>query len=159
MAKWKVRNRHSDHAWEGELVAYWEVCSDPISDDYTPDEISADELLALWVTKVREDYPNGLIPIYWSVASHSNLAFERLPFQFDHNPEIGTPENFLTFYTWPENPRTGEPLNWNTVPVEDKLWNAKRGDKGGFIQQATGWKPSIYQPFVYLPALLNQEQK
>ena len=49
----------------------------------------------------------------------------------------------------------GERLNWLLLPVEDKLWNAKQANKGGFIQEATGWKPSILQPFVYLPALLK----
>jgi len=32
-------------------------------------------------------------------------------------------------------------------------WNARRGDKGGFIQEATGWKPSILQPFVSVETL------
>jgi hypothetical protein len=64
-------------------------------------------------------------------------------------------EDFLTFYSWPEDTKTRALLNWLTLPVVDKRWNNQRGDKGGFIQEATGWKPSILQPFVYLPTLLE----
>jgi hypothetical protein len=155
MGSWRVRSRRSDFEWQGILVADWEVHYDPISDDYTPDEISAADLLAKWVEKVRADYPTGLIPIYWYVSCPSKGEFERLPFQYDHHPHLGYEKDFLTFFTWPKSVKSGEQLNWNTLPVIDKLWNAKSANKGGFIQQATGWKPSIYQPFVYLPALLK----
>jgi hypothetical protein len=33
-------------------------------------------------------------------------------------------------------------MNWLSLPVIDKLWNETRADEGGFIQQATGLKPS-----------------
>ena len=75
-----------------------------------------------------------------------------MPFQFNHTLDLPD-ENFLSFYGWPAHSATGEQLNWLTLPVLDKRWNAKRADKGGFIQEATGWKPSILQPFVYLPGL------
>lgn len=45
------------------LVAYWEVALDPISDDYIPQELDARELFHKWEKRVREKYPNGLIPI------------------------------------------------------------------------------------------------
>jgi len=48
-----------------------------------------------------------------------------------------------------------EPLDWLTLPVVDKLWNARRADKGGFIQVATQWKPAILEPYVYLPTLVG----
>ncbi|NER28870.1 MAG: hypothetical protein F6J89_14840 [Symploca sp. SIO1C4] len=63
--------------------------------------------------------------------------------------------DFLNYFTSPVHFKTGEPLNWLSLPVVDKLWNNQRADKGGFIQEATGWKPSILQPFVYLRALTN----
>ena len=81
---------------------------------------------------------------------------ERLPFQYEHHhPDLAPWRDFLSSYAWPEDARTGRPLNWHTLPVLDKQWNARRCDPGGFLQQATGWKPAIYQPFVYLPALLR----
>ena len=65
------------------------------------------------------------------------------------------PEDFLSYYSWPVNSKTGERLNWLTLPVIDKRWVGKHGEKGGFIQEATGWKPAVLQPFVYLPSLLK----
>ncbi|MFI8365303.1 hypothetical protein ACIGD1_34765 [Streptomyces sp. NPDC085612] len=56
------------------------------------------------------------------------------------------PRHFLTWYTHPLHAATGEPLNWLRLPVVDRGWNASVGDRGGFIQEATGWKPSPLQP-------------
>ncbi len=140
-----------------ELSAYWEVYYDPISDDYSPDDPddpSAVDLFHLWAGKVREEYPDGLIPIYWFVKTEGPLrTFEAIPHQYEHHRAAGLgTENWLTFFTEPEQ-EEGDSLNWLSVPVLDKLWRPGRGDKGGFIQEATGWKPCILQPFVYLPAL------
>lgn len=131
----------------------WEVALDPISDDYTPEEAPATELLDLWVRRVRKSFEPGLIPIYWFVDSPGHGKLERMPFQFPH--EGGNSEDFLSFYHWPTDSKTGAPLNWLTLPVEDKRWNTRQSNKGGFIQEATGWKPSILQPFLYLPTLLE----
>jgi hypothetical protein len=150
---WKVRSRNSAYEWQGSLTAYWEVLLDPISDEYTPDEIDAHDLLDQWAEQVRKECTNELVPIYWYIECTSEGKFERMPFQPNHTPGVPD-ENFLTFYTWPINSRTGQRLNWLTLPVQDKSWHVKRADKGGFLQEATGWKPSILQPYVYLPALL-----
>ena len=151
---WKCRNLTTGFEPEGVIEAYWEVALDPISDEYTPQEIDAHELFRIWERQVHEKYPDGLIPIYWFVDYEGkNVAtFEAMPFQFEHHPSYMS-ENFLTFFTWPVNAITGDSLNWLTLPVKDKLWHSKQADKGGFIQEATGWKPSILQPYVYLPAL------
>ena len=151
---WKVRSRRSDFEWSGELLACWEAHLDPMSGDFTPDDISAVDLLRDWTERVEEEFPNGLVPIYWYVLQESHGNLEWMPFQLCHLPSP-PPEDFLTHFTWPVNPATGERLNWLTLPVVDKLWNNTRADKGGFIQEATGWKPSILQPFVYLPAILK----
>lgn len=138
------------------MVLYWEVSLDPISDDFTPKEISAPELFSRWARRVREKYRKGLIPIHWFVDVHGEnvKTFEYMPFQFQHlRPAIR--EDFLTFFSWPVVVKTSKPLNWMELPVIDKLWRPGRGDKGGFIQEATGWKPSAGQPFVYLPSLEN----
>ncbi len=49
-----------------------------------------------------------------------------------------------TFFTRPKDPETREPLDWLSLPVVDKLWNSQRAHKGGFIQQATGWKHPFF---------------
>lgn len=151
---WKFRTLDSGHEWECVLVAYWEVSLDPISDDYTPQEIDARGLFRKWEARVRKNYPNGLTPIYWFVDCEGKeySTFEGMPFQFEHVAG-SLSKNFLSFFVWPTNAETGEPLNWLTLRVADKLWSSKHADKGGFIQEATGWKPSILQPYVYLPAL------
>jgi hypothetical protein len=155
---WKVRSLTSNYEWEGVLVAYWEVSLDPISDDYTPKEIDVRELFHKWERQVRKNHRNGLVPIHWFVECREEGKFNYMPFQFNHFSNYSH-EDFLTFFTWPVNPETGERLNWLTLPVADKLWNSRRADKGGFIQQATGWKPAILQPYVYLPALSSALQQ
>lgn len=64
-------------------------------------------------------------------------------------------EDFLSFFEWPVHPATGERLNWLTLPVVNKRWTRRRATKGGFIQQAAGWKPRILQPYVYIPSLAS----
>jgi hypothetical protein len=147
---WKFQTRKSGYEWECSLVAYWEVELDPMSDGYTPEEITAADLLRRWADRVREKHPGQLIPIYWNVESVKGTEF--MPCQFKH---VEWQEDFLTFFTSPVHAQTGAPLNWLTLPVVDKHWNTARGDKGGFIQEATGWKPAILQPYVYLPSLME----
>lgn len=149
---WMVRSLRSGSEWEGRLVAYWEVALDPVSDDYTPREIGARELFRKWEASVHEKYPDGLVPIYWCVQCNERGVFEQMPFQFQHIPGSHR-EDYLTFFTWPMASATGERLNWLALPVADKLWSSRRADKGGFIQEATGWKPAILQPYAYLPSL------
>jgi hypothetical protein len=156
MSNWKFFNRRSGQELEGVIEASWEVSLDPISDDYTPSEINAHGLFEQWVEKVDAKYPDGLIPIFWfvDVKGKGVATFEWMPFQFEHIPDMPS-ENFLTFFTQPVHSVTNQPLNWFTLPVIDKLWSIKRSNKGGFIQQATGWKPSVLQPYIYLPTLTS----
>lgn len=156
---WRFSSRtHPGYEREGVLVAYWEAYLDPISDDYTPREIGARDLFDQWCKRVYQKFPNGLVPISWFVRCEEQGVLEGMPFQFEHFPN-SFPHDFLTFFTWPINTATGEPLNWLTLPVADKLWNRDRANKGGFIQEATRWKPAILQPYVYLPSLTRALQE
>jgi hypothetical protein len=111
-ATWRVESRARDDKWEGELIAYWEVDLDPMSDDYTPEEMPALDLLGRWVSAVRKVSTSELIPIYWFVESPGQRKLERMPFQYNHLKTIDVaPEDFLTFYSWPTNASTGKPLN------------------------------------------------
>lgn len=132
---------------ESRLSAYWEVSLDPISDDYIPEETDARELFAMWADRARRKYGDGPVPIYWFVDGTNGVGTEYMPFAEQHYPHAD-PHDFLTWYGWPVVVATGEPLAWPDLPVLDKLWNDTAADKGGFIQQHTGWKPQIYQPFV-----------
>ncbi len=142
----------------GTLKVYWEVNYDSISDDYTPDEISAKKLFEKWTSLVREKYPNGLIPIMWFVRVMGNhgSGFEFMPFQYELQKLKSKPKNYLDYWSHPIDCETEKFLDWLSLPVGDKFWNSKHDHKGGFIQQFTGWKPSILQPYVYLPALTSK---
>lgn len=156
MLNWKFSNRQSGQELEAVITAYWEVSLDPISDDYIPSDTSAYDLFQEWVEKVKEEHPDGLIPIFWfvQVKGENVSTFEWMPFQFEHNPSPSR-KDFLDFFTQPLHPMTNQPMNWLTLPVEDKMWNSQYSSKGGFIQQATGWKPSVLQPYIYLPTLMS----
>jgi hypothetical protein len=78
---WRAESRSHDYRWEGELHAYWEVDLDPMSDDYTPEEMPALDLLARWASVVRKAYVSELVPIYWFVEGPGHGKFERMPFQ------------------------------------------------------------------------------
>lgn len=136
--QWTFRSRqYSGVERTTPLHLSWEVSGDPITDDYTSDEISAQELWDKWFPEYAKD---GTAKIYWSVGGDG--TFEAAPFSVHGRPY----EHFLSIYTWPVHTDTEEPLNWARLPVRDKVWNRKRADKGGFIQELTGWKPSPFEP-------------
>jgi len=139
----------------GNLSLSWEVNGDSISDDYDPDEIAAEDLLDLWLDWVWQNK-----------AFHPEIGEPHVSINwFAHGAETGTFEfappivpgddrdNFLTFYSEPLEADTEEGINWLRLPVLDKLWRPGRADKGGFIQEATGFKPSALQPTLDLRVL------
>lgn len=140
----------------GELELVWELHGDPLSDDYLPEEISADELLERWLTWIWEkkafhrDLGVPHVPIAWFVHGESEATFEGVP---PIDPLDRDDHHFGTFYTHPTEEHGGESLNWLRLPVRDKLWRPGRSDKGGFIQEATGFKPSALQPALDLRVL------
>lgn len=147
----RFNSRRTGQAFEVGLYAYWEANLESMHQDYTSKGMEAGDLLAQWAS-LREHPPSGLVSISWSV--RGDTISEPMPFQFEDDPSVKG-ENFLSHFTWPTNVESGEPLNWLSLPVQDKLWDLKRADASGFIQEATGWKPSTLQPSVYLPALLK----
>jgi len=151
---WKFQQRRGGLECHAALEAYWEVHLDPISDDFTQEEISAVDLFSRWARQIRKKSEDELIRISWfvNVEGPDVKTFEYMPFQLRHW-RTDNPEDFLSFFTWPTNVQTGDYLNWLELPVVDKLWRPSRANKGGFLQEATGWKPSILQPYVYLPSL------
>jgi hypothetical protein len=150
---WSFHDSRRGEEVRAELELYWEVIGDPISDDYSPGETDARELWRLWLDRYGRGEHDarlgpGWVPIYWFVQDEELGIFEFAPHAY-----AAEPPDFLTHYTWPRDDRTGQDLKWPALPVCDKFWNEERADKGGFFQEATGWKPGAYQPLVHLPTL------
>ena len=150
---WTFTNLRYGGERSDDLALSWEAASDFITDDYTPDEIDAADLLQQWLSVVASLDPAGdlgpeWVPIVWAVSGRSTGTYESAPFAIKHYAPQDSPD-FLTYYSWPRDDQ-GERLNWLTLPVEDKLWRPGRGDKGGFIQEVTGWKPAPLQPYLHV---------
>jgi predicted GIY-YIG superfamily endonuclease len=151
---WNFSNHYGDRE-NTPLWLYWEVDGDPCSDNYSPDEVDAVELWNEW----RRDYPPDpneffgptAVRIWWFVEGPGIL--EAAPAQDSRGIDWMPQRHFLGSYTWPVDPKTGHPLQWMRLPVVDKVWRTgpiPKGahTKGGFIQEATGWKPAPFQPFM-----------
>jgi hypothetical protein len=67
---WEFKNLPSGHVIRGELVAYWEVESDPVSDDYTPWSAAAGRS-AFPLTRFHLTDSNGTRGTLGSVATRS----------------------------------------------------------------------------------------
>jgi hypothetical protein len=155
---WRFTSRQSGVEKVGTLRLWWEVESDPITDDFLPEETGPRELWDAWIRGVRERerYHHALgapwVPIGWFVAGEDSATFEGAPFVEDMYPDLATRprEDFLTYFTPPEDANTGEQINWLRLPVAEKLWRPGQGDKGGFITEVSGWKPSPLQSAVDL---------
>jgi hypothetical protein len=153
--RWKVGYRKwGPGFWEGPLVAKWEADGDWMTDEYTPDEADAETIFRRWAKWAKGAFPDGFVPISWFVTCDEPGKFEGMPFQYEEEPARRR-NDFLTHYEWPVHSVTGERLNWFSLPVADRFWNEQKANKGGFIQEYTGWKPSILQPYVYLPSLVR----
>lgn len=152
---WRYESAARDHTRVHPLWLYWEMNGDPITDDYFVDEMSADELWREWRRDMEPEpatealFGPGARRIWWFVEGD---GVESAPFQ-DWRGVPFENWNFLTHFTWPVDPETDERMSWASLPVADKLWRPGHADKGGFIQEVTGWKPSPLQPFVNLKTL------
>lgn len=157
--QWTFTARGSNYTQTTELVLLPELNGSSISDDHLPDEMSAQDLWAMWADKYADyqheqqpaDYHPGEVRIYWTVTTPTvQNVFELAPYSFDSRAirtgAYEPSENFATIYTHPVHAVTGEPLNWMRLRVLDRGWNSSVTNKGGFIQEATGWKPSPLQP-------------
>ncbi|MFF2411771.1 hypothetical protein [Streptomyces sp. NPDC058092] len=156
---WTFRAKGTSHEKTAELALLPEANGSSITDEYTAADITAQELWTMWVDKYADyqheqapsEYQPGEIRIYWTVTTPQVTdVFELAPHSLDSRARRSgayvPPETFETLYTHPTHADTGEPLNWLRLPVLDRGWNSSTSDKGGFIQEVTGWKPSPLQP-------------
>jgi hypothetical protein len=138
---WKIVDRRNEDRGIHPLELEWYLNWESITDDYRQSEITAQELMNMWLKKMGDEED---VKISWMVSVVSESA-----------PFTDEDEDFLTHYRWPMHAETGERLNWLTLPVQDKAWNETQADKGGFIQEVLGWKPSPLQRTLHLPTLLR----
>jgi predicted GIY-YIG superfamily endonuclease len=124
------------------LMLSYELSGDPITDDYLPDEISAKELLHMWMSRYVKDY-NEPMRVWWSVFGPA-ISEYAIPYDIFQ----GDAPHFGRYYSNLADAHTRQPLCLHELPVIDKRWDDVRGDKGGFIQAATGWKPRALQEWV-----------
>jgi len=179
---WTFRSRRSDYERTVPLWLYWEAYGDPISDGYYIDEIEPEDLWREWmranpVSPAAEAiYGRGAVPIGWYIEG-PGIA-EGAPFEVvDHRWWVAAMQDgphswtarqaidyhrehsFTTYFTEPYDPETGDAVRWHALPVIDKVWRehdlpkGPHTSKGGFIQEATGWKPSAFQPYVNVELL------
>ena len=129
----------------------------PWLEENRPDVVCLQETKATDDVFPREPFEDlGYNLITFGQKSYNGVAIlSREPIENEIRGFPDDDEDFLTFFSWPMHAVTGQPLNWHSLPVVDQYWNASRADKGGFVQEATGWKPGILQPHVYLPTLID----
>jgi hypothetical protein len=165
--RWQFNYLKTGFEFIEELVLYAEPDGSTITDEYIPSDINAQALWKMWVMQCADSahkrwpelYRPGEVHISWYITRPDVLGvFEGAPHArdwlsfpgmlSDFGPDATRREDFLTHYTEPVHAETGETLNWLRLPVLDRGWNSRRADKGGFVQEATGWKPSPLQSTV-----------
>lgn len=148
---WKWANKRSGGQFTQPLELQWELNGSGLTDDYYPTEMTAFALWDRWLELVEErgtwDEQLGRpwVTIFWFVTP----CYESAPFQ----RSLPLDEDFLTFFSWPRHAVTGERVNWNRLPIPDVRWTPDQADRGGFIQEVTGWKPAPLQPAVDVAVL------
>jgi predicted GIY-YIG superfamily endonuclease len=121
------------------LILSYELNGDPITDDYLPSEISANELLHMWLRKSVKDQQKPM-RIWWFVYGPAIAEFA-MPYDI-YEPDA---PHFGRYYSNLVDGHTHQPLGLHELPVMHKRWDHVRGDKGGFITAATGWTPRPLQ--------------
>src|SRR5690242_5845898 len=111
-----TRLEESRETFESTLCLWWELNGDSITDDYLPEEESAEALWRRWV----ENYAKATMPILWYVYSTDAAKFEAAPFA----PQLDAEgRGWLTYYSWPVSADEEEtPVRFTELHVADKLW-------------------------------------
>jgi hypothetical protein len=138
---WRFRFREGGYEHTATIWLYPELdCSACIDD---ADDQSGPGQLAHFVDYVRNQCPEwwaaDAVPIYWCVRGEPGVC--------EQAPVANSDENFLTFFTKPEDAETGERLNWWKLPVRNTRFPA--------FARALAWTPSPFQPFAPLRSIVT----
>lgn len=147
---WDVRSRYrmggSDPArWAAVPLRldWWVEGAEGLVSNAEPDAPS-DDLFLRWAQGKDE----RVLPIRWAIASPAAGLYENAPF-------CGTDQDFLDHYSLPTHAVTGARLRFTQLPVLDQSWERKTAGTCGFIQDATGWKPSPLQQSMDVGVILQ----
>lgn len=123
------------------LVLWWEIDYETITDDYDYDEADEFELFRWWsrLLESKGRTSTSQLPIWWSVSGPTTAEFAEQSSEWPDGP-------YFDKYYYLSSPN-GSHIPVHCLPVADKKWTASQMDKGGFIQQATQWKPTPLQQF------------
>lgn len=147
MKTWSFKLRTNGYE---ETVAIWlhpEIYGVPMLDDFL--HLNGEDQLAIylaWIMAAKADlWKADAVPIYWSIRGEG--IAETAPF----TQEPYGDENFLTFYSWPQDVETGEALDWfSDLPVQDTRYPD--------FADALGWRPSPLQATAPLRSILKSKQ-
>src|SRR5690242_5921812 len=104
---WTFRSQRQNEEWTGvSLVLDWEVAWTSISDDYSPEDMDAHQLLRIWRQKYGDKpHPTrgeGFISIYWFVEGEHDETrqfFESAPFAYDESASTASGAYGKSFLT------------------------------------------------------------
>lgn len=129
-----------------ELVLWWELDYDSITDDYLPGEADCFELFDEWERQLRRRGRGPDLPVWWFVIG-PNIC------EHAGGHGAGDAEGFTSHYYLGDAAGNYQ-MEVDVLPVAAKRWTTDTlGDKGGFVQEATGWQPSPLQHSVSLDLL------
>jgi hypothetical protein len=151
----------SGHERRGELHLSYEVDNDPISEDFNARWDSPHDVFDAWrerYLKARErsplPYMARCVPITWFISGCATFESAHPGNYALYGEE--THSWWGDFYTRPYDIQGQSFIgDVKDIPVLHKQWTAKRQDKGGFITEATGWKPFPLQRWVDLDQLTS----
>lgn len=151
--RWVFESLRSGHQRATDLYLYAELeCSSVVDDVH---ELDGEGQLEYYVRRIRRDYPQYLdqdaVPIVWCVVGAG--TFEHAPFQrgaFGPD-EPGFHRNFLTYFSWPFDARTGWELDWFKLPV-------RLDYRFPHFAEALGWKPSPFEPTCPLTSIMASRE-
>lgn len=143
--------RDKNYVVSGELVAKYEINLSALAFYYY--DLDALGLFEAWVLLARRKYPDGLVHILWMVGlSDKKFKPEFFPGQNVVEGEF----NFLSFYSHPIDKKTGEEVDWYSLPVVAPQWSP---GIDGFIEHITGWKPFVLQSKVSIDFLIQKAKE
>ncbi len=143
-----MRKRGGAAPKQTELVLWWELDYETITDDYLPSEADCFELFAEWERHLsrRGRAQDAELPIWWFVVGPTICEYA------EASPQAPATGHFGEFYYLGDTAGAYQ-MEVDALPVAAKGWNERHYDKGGFIQQATQWQPSPLQPTASLAML------